>query len=140
MVNLLREIYQLCMIWLYIRQNINILIIWMNVLFGNTLNDFCLDTFCFCFFNWGSSFWLTLSWGWSSEFLSIIIIILVSWRAVLDLEVPYWLFFDAKLRNLIFQFCFPFSIFTLCVAWNLFQFRVPRRFLEKIFYFLLDFW
>ena len=134
-VNLWREIYQLCLTWIYITHNLNIFIIRIKVLLGNNLNDFCLETFCFlvfkyflfkvCFslnegseiFNWGSSFWLTLFWGCSLELLSIIIIP-VSWGAVFDLEVPSWLLLDTKL---IFPFSFPVLIFSPCIAWKPFQ-------------------
>ena len=66
---------------------------------GNKWNDFCHETLCFLvfeyflfivcfslnegsefFFNWDSSFWLTLFLGHCLEFLSIIIIIItISW-------------------------------------------------------------
>ena len=47
LINLLTEIYQLCLTWLYITHNINILITWMKVLLWNKLNDSCFDTLCF---------------------------------------------------------------------------------------------
>ena len=51
------------------------------------------------------AFWLALFWGCFLEFLSIIIII-VSWGAVLDLVIPSWLLFDTKLSQLFFHFVF----------------------------------
>ena len=55
---------------------------------------------------WDSSFWSTSLWGCSLEFLSIIIVIIVSanWRVVFDLKIPSWLFLDTKLNTLFFQF------------------------------------
>ena len=48
------------------------------------------------FFNWGSSFWLFLSWGTSLEFLSVITAS-AKWEAVLDLEIPSWILVHTKL-------------------------------------------
>ena len=48
-VNLLKEIYQLSLTWLYITHNINILIIWVKALLGNKLNDCYFDTLFFGF-------------------------------------------------------------------------------------------
>ena len=85
--------------------------------------------------NWGSSFWLTLFWGCFLEFLSIIIITVIL-GVVFDLEIPSWLLLDTKL---IFTFCFPFYIFSYCVAWKSFQFRVSRTLLlREIIYFVLN--
>ena len=119
LVNLLREI---CLTWLDITHNNNIFIIWMKALLWNKLNGYCLDTLYFlvlrnflfrvCFsLNEGTeiplylAFWLALFWGCFLEFLSIIII-LVSWGAVLDLVIPSWSLFDTKLSRLFFHFVF----------------------------------
>ena len=67
-------------IWTYI--------IWMNVLLGNELNDFYLDTLFFvkCFFNWGSSFF-------------------ANWGTVFDLEIPTWVLLHTKLSQVATLFC-----------------------------------
>ena len=63
-------------------------------------------------FNWGSFFWLTLFWGCPLKFLSILII-LVSWGAVFDLEIPSWLLLDTKLSNLFFHFVFHYWVLVI---------------------------
>ena len=96
--------------------------IWMKFLLGNKLNDLCHETLYFLvfkyflfsfvstlmqvlkyFFNWGSSFWLTLFWICSLEFLSIIIDS-ANWGSVFNLEIPFWLLLDTMLSNLFCHF------------------------------------
>ena len=107
LVNLLREIYQLCMIWLYITHKINIYNLnevfawvqikwhlpWHSLFFG--FQVFFAQSFASVLmkelkyiFNWGSFFWLNLFCGYSLRFLSIIIIS-SNWEAVFDLDILY---------------------------------------------------
>ena len=51
-----------------------------------------------CFFNWGSSFWLTSFWRCSLEFLSIITTS-VNWWTVFNLEIQTWLLLYTKLSS-----------------------------------------
>ena len=55
------------------------------------------------FFNWSSSFWLTLFWVFSLEFRSNIIVS-ANMGAVVNLEISSWLLIDTKLRTLFFHF------------------------------------
>ena len=164
LVNLWREIYQFCLIWLYITQYIYIyiyiymFIILIKVLLGNKLNDFCLKTLYFLvfkyflfsslfqfkwriwniFFNWGSSFWLTLFSGCSLEFLSIIIMHAVSWGAVFDLEIPSWLLLDTKLVPFFLHFVFHFWFLVIVLLGSLIDTECPGYyFWEKL---SISFW
>ena len=102
----------------------------MKFLLGNKLHDLCHDTLCFLgfqvrfvqsfdtilmkkklkhFFNWGSSFWLTLYGGFFFfKFLSVNFIS-ANLGAVFDLEIPSWLLLDTKRNTFFFPFCFSLS-------------------------------
>ena len=91
----------------------------MKVLLGNKLNDLYLDNIFFFFdfqvlflqsfvlilvkelkysFIRGNSFWLTLFWVRSLEFLSTIFVS-ANWETVFNLEILSWLLLDTKQRN-----------------------------------------
>ena len=137
LVNLLKQIHQLCLTWLCITYNINIFIIWRKVLLGNKLNDFYLDPRCFLVFKY---FLFRVCFSLNEETEIFLIIILVSWGAVTDLEISSSLLLDTKLGALFFHFVFHLWFLVIVLLGsplNSSEYLVSFR---EIFYFILNVW